>query len=331
MSVYVIAEAGVNHNGDIGIAKQLVDKAKEAGADCIKFQTFIAENIVSKQAGKAEYQKKETGAEETQYEMLKKLELSFKEFAELRCYCDQMGIDFLSTPFDIESIEYLKAFNMKFWKIPSGEITNLPYLIRIAELKGKVILSTGMSDMEEVRAAVAVLEEYGAQDIIVLHCTTEYPTPYTEVNLKAMVTMKNKLNIRVGYSDHTRGNEVSIAAVAMGAEVIEKHFTLDRDMRGPDHKASLEPGELKTLVKSIRNIESSLGDGKKGVMQCEKSNKEIVRKSIVAYKRIKKNEKFSDDNLTTKRPGNGISPMRWFDIIGKKSDRDYEEDEMIKI
>ncbi|AEV70609.1 N-acetylneuraminate synthase [Acetivibrio clariflavus] len=330
MSIFIIAEAGVNHNGSLKLAKQLVDAAKEAGADCVKFQTFVPENLVSKNTAKADYQKKQTDAKETQLDMLKKLELSFEDFLELSEYCSNRGIEFLSTPFDFESIDFLDKLGMKRWKIPSGDISNLPYLIKIAKLKKPVILSTGMSTMEDIESAITVLKENGADDITVLHCTTEYPTSYSDVNLKAMLSIKEKFNVSIGYSDHTKGIEVSIAAAALGASVIEKHFTLDRSMEGPDHKASLEPNELKAMVDAIRNIESALGDGVKRPSEAEKKNMLVVRKSIVAKRDILKGEIFSEDNLTVKRPGNGISPMKWFEILGKVANRNYKQDELIE-
>lgn len=331
MSVLIIAEAGVNHNGSLTLAKKLVDTAKEAGADCVKFQTFISQNIVSKSTAKAEYQKKNTEEDETQFKMLKKLELSFDDFNELQKYCDTSAIKFLSTPFDFESIEFLKTIGMELWKIPSGEITNLPYLIKIAKLKQPVVLSTGMSTLEEIETAVNVLKKNGVTDLTVLHCTTEYPTPFEDVNLNAMHTIKEKFDVKIGYSDHTRGIEVPIAAVALGATVIEKHFTLDRNMEGPDHKASIEPHELKAMVDAIRNIEKALGDGIKQPAESEKKNLAIARKSIVAKVDIKEGEILTKDNITVKRPGNGISPMKWFDVIGTKATRDYQEDELIEI
>lgn len=331
MKVYIIAEAGVNHNGDIRIAKKLIDSAKEAGADCIKFQTFKAENLVSKKASKADYQKNTGDEEESQYEMLKKLQLSYDDFIKLNEYCNEIGIDFLSTAFDDESIEFLKSLDMKVWKIPSGELTNLPYLIKVAQIGKPIILSTGMSEISDIEESVNVLRNYGCVSITILHCTTEYPTPYDEVNLKAMDHIKRSLNAPVGYSDHTMGIEVPIAAVALGANVIEKHFTLDRSMVGPDHKASLEPDELKLMVKSIRNIESALGTGEKTIVDSERKNIVAARKSIVAKKIIKCGEVFTEDNITTKRPGNGVSPMKWFDVIGSISTKDYKEDEMIDI
>lgn len=328
--VLIIAEAGVNHNGDIKIAKKLVDAAKESGADIVKFQTAKLESLVSKAAPMAEYQKRNIGKDGSQIEMLRKLLLSYDEFLELAEYCGHQGIQFLSTPFDIESIHFLDDL-VEVWKIPSGEITNLPYLIEIAKTGKKIILSTGMSSMEEVEAAVMVLRKYGAGELILLHCTTQYPTPYEEVNLRAMITLKEKFGIAVGYSDHTEGIGVPVAAVAMGASVIEKHFTLDKEMEGPDHKASLEPDELKRMVKEIRNIEKALGNGEKHPSASEIANIAVARKSIVASERIKKGEIFTEKNLTTKRPGSGISAMEWFNLLGKTASRDFEEDELIEL
>lgn len=332
MGVFIIAEAGVNHNGSLKLAKKLVDEAKNAGVDCIKFQTFMAENIVSKTAVKAEYQKQNTNnASESQYNMLKKLELSFSDFIELNNYCKAKNIQFLSTAFDFDSIDFLSSLDMNVWKIPSGEITNLPYLIKIANLGKDVILSTGMSTMEDIQNALSVLKTNGAGNITVLHCTTEYPAPFTDVNLKAMLTIKDEFNVNIGYSDHTKGIEIPISAVALGATVIEKHFTLDKNMQGPDHKASLEPYELKKMVKSIRNVESALGDGIKRLAESEKKNISIARKSIIAKRDIKKGEIFTQENLTVKRPGNGISPMKWFEILGQEAIKDFKEDELIEI
>lgn len=328
--VFVIAEAGVNHNGDINIAKRLIDAARESGVDAVKFQTFKAEKLVCKTAQKAEYQLETTDKSETQYDMLKKLELTEQMHKELIQYCSEKKIIFLSTSFDIESIRLLSQLGIQTFKIPSGEITNLPYLREIARQQKRVILSTGMSSMDEVKAAVNVLKGNGADDITLLHCNTQYPTPMKDVNLLAMVKMREELGLPVGYSDHTKGIEIPIAAVALGATVIEKHFTLDRKMEGPDHKASLEPKELRQMVEGIRNVESALGKGIKRVSDSEKSNIDIVRKSIVAAVRINKGEQFTEMNLTTKRPGTGITPMRWDEVIGKKADRDYEIDEMIQ-
>lgn len=331
MSVYIIAEAGVNHNGSLALAEKLVDAAKDAGADCVKFQTFIAENIVSKNAMKADYQKQQTLPEETQHDMLKKLELSFDEFRQLKDYCKSKNIEFMSTAFDSESIDFLNSLGMATWKIPSGDITNLPYLMKIAKLSRPVILSTGMSTMEDIEAALKVLRENGSGNITVLHCTTEYPAPYGEVNLRAMQTIKQEFNVPVGYSDHTRGIEIPIAAVALGADIIEKHFTLDRTMEGPDHQASLEPDELKAMVRSIRNVEAALGSGIKLPAVSEKKNMAVARKSIIAKNDIKAGELFTEDNLTVKRPGSGISPMRWLEVIGMTAPRDFMKDELIEL
>lgn len=327
---FIIAEAGDNHNGRMDLAFQLIDKAVEAGADCVKFQTFITEEVISKKAQKAEYQKEATGSEESQFEMVKKLELSFENFVSLQQYARERGIEFLSTPFDIPSIDFLVSIDVPYIKIPSGEITNLPYLVRAAQTGKDIILSTGMSEMQEIEETVKILKEYGAGEISLLHCNTEYPTPMEDVNLRAMMMLKEKFGVRVGYSDHTKGIEVPVAAVALGAEIIEKHFTLDHNMEGPDHQASLEPDELKAMVKSIRNIEKALGNGMKEVSNSERKNIDIARKSIVARKKIVKGEELTEDNLAVKRPGNGISPMKWFDIIGTKAVRDFDEDEMIE-
>lgn len=329
--VFVIAEAGVNHNGNIEIAKKLIDSASAAGADAVKFQTFRAESLVCKTAKKAEYQLGVTDRSETQYDMLKKLELTEQMHKELMEYCAKKKIMFLSTPFDIGSVKLLSKLGMQIFKIPSGEITNLPYLREIAGHQKKVILSTGMSNMNEVKAAVDVLKENGAADIILLHCNTQYPTPVSDVNLLAMVKMHEELGLPVGYSDHTLGIEVPIAAAALGAAVVEKHFTLNKNMEGPDHKASLEPQELKRMVEGIRKTELALGVGIKQASDSEKENRDIVRKSIVAASGIKKGEKYTEENLTVKRPGIGISPMRWDEVIGKTAGRDYETDEMIQI
>ncbi len=330
MGVYIIAEAGVNHNGSFALACKLVDAAKTAGADGIKFQTFKAENLASHNAKKAEYQKGATG-EGSQVEMLKKLELTYKEFIALKAYCDKVGICFLSTPFDFDSIEFLNTIDMPFWKIPSGEVTNYPYLLALARTEKPVVMSTGMCEISEIEAAINILHENGTKEIKLLHCNTEYPTPFCDVNLKAIQTMKEIFHLEVGYSDHTKGIEVPIAAVAMGATVIEKHFTLDREMEGPDHRASLEPDELAAMVRAIRNIELAIGTGEKKPSESEKKNMVIARKSIIASKNIKKGEVFIEDNLTTKRPGNGISPMKWHKVLGTKAVRDFNEDEMIEL
>ena len=329
--VIIIAEAGVNHNGSFELAKKMVDAAKEAGVDYIKFQTFNPKKLVSKYAEKAEYQKETTGSDETQLQMLQKLTLTEDNFLSLRDYCREVGIGFISTPFDLDSIAFLEAFDMDFWKVPSGEVTNLPYLEAIARTKRKVVMSTGMCDMNEIQDAIEVLEKNGTTEITLLHCNTQYPTPYEHVNLSAMNSIRDALHKEVGYSDHTQGIEVPIAAVAMGATVIEKHFTLDKNMEGPDHKASLNPSELQQMVVAIRNIEQAIGNGLKEPSSSEMANKGVARKSIVASRSIKQGEVFSEENLTTKRPGTGISPMKWYDVIGKVAPRDFSEDEIIEL
>ncbi|WP_026908879.1 N-acetylneuraminate synthase [Paucisalibacillus globulus] len=329
--VFIIAEAGVNHNGSIELAKKLIDVASEAGADAVKFQTFKAEKLVTKNAKKAQYQMDTTGNDESQFGLIKKLELDYDKHIELLAYCKQKNILFLSSPFDLESIELLYNLDMKIFKIPSGEINNLPYLRKVGQTKRKVILSTGMSFLDEIEIAVQVLRENGATDITILHCNTEYPTPIEDVNLNAMISIKKGLNVNVGYSDHTLGIEVPIAAVALGATVIEKHFTLDKEMDGPDHRASLVPQELKLMIDKIRNIEKALGDGIKRPSRSELKNIKIARKSIVAGKKIGKGEVFTEYNLAVKRPGTGISPIRWDEVIGKKSRKDFDEDELITL
>lgn len=329
--IIVIAEAGVNHNGRLSLAMQMVDKAKEVGADFIKFQTFIPELVMSKFAKKAEYQIQSTGKEETQLEMVRKLKLSFSDFYLLKQYCDRLKIRFLSTPFDQQSIDFLNEIGMDLWKIPSGEVTNYPYLIKIAKTGKPIIMSTGMCTLEDIDAAIQVLNTHGCGSITLLHCTTEYPAPYKEVNLKAMNTLRDTFNLPIGYSDHTKGITIPIAAAAMGAVVIEKHFTLDRNMEGPDHKASLEPNELKTMIEAIRCIEVSMGDGIKRPTQSEIKNMSIARKSIVAKKNIKKGEQFTVENICAKRPGVGISPMKWNEVIGQFAKQSFEEDELIEI
>ena len=329
MSTFIIAEAGVNHNGSLDLAKKLIDVAVEAGADAVKFQTFKAEKLVSKKAQKAEYQKQTTDAAESQYDMIKKLELDEPAHRELIRYCGEKKIRFLSTPFDHESIELLNTLGMEIFKIPSGEITNLPYLRHIGGLGKEVILSTGMADLGEIEDALDLLVSSGTpkEKITILHATTEYPCPMDEVNLRAMGTIASAFGIRTGYSDHTRGIEVPIAAVAMGASVIEKHFTLDRTMEGPDHKASLEPDELCAMVAAIRNIEKALGEGIKKPSPSEAKNMAVARKSIVAARPIRAGEVFTSENIAIKRPGTGISPMRYDEIVGERAARDYEEDE----
>ena len=328
----IIAEAGVNHNGDMDIAHQLVDAAASAGADYVKFQTFVADSLVAKHAEKADYQKANTGSSESQYEMIKKLELNYSSHLDLISYCEQKNIRFLSTPFDIESTNLLVELGLNLLKIPSGEITNLPYLRHIGHYNKQLIMSTGMAQMNEIRDAVSILKNAGTSTnkISVLHCNTEYPTPMIDVNLSAMISMKKTLELPVGYSDHTIGIEVPIAAVAMGATIVEKHFTLDRGLPGPDHRASLEPDELSSMVKAIRNIEMALGDGIKQPSRSEIRNISIARKSIVASKPIKAGEQFTEHNLGTKRPGHGISPMEWDNIMGKTATRNYETDDLIK-
>lgn len=331
--VLIIAEAGVNHNGSIKIAKQLVDKAAEAGVDMIKFQTFKAEKLVSKSAKQADYQKRNIGSksDDSQLNMLKQLELSPEDHEFLIHYCNDLGIQFFSTAFDMDSIDYLHSLHLNLWKIPSGEITNYPYIKKIAQYHEPIILSTGMCEMDDIFAAIEVLLNNGIkrEQITILHCNTEYPTPYKDVNLLAMQKLRDTFRVKVGYSDHTNGIEVPLAAVALGASVIEKHFTLDRNMEGPDHKASIEPRELKAMVSSIRHIEQSLGAPEKKVSESERKNIAIARKSIVAARKIRKGETLTEENLTVKRPGTGISPMRWVEIIGTTAIKDYEEDDLI--
>lgn len=328
--IYIIAEAGVNHNGQLDLALDLVDVAKNAGADAVKFQTFSAERLVTKTAAKANYQKQTTDKSQTQFEMLKALELSQSDFIKLKEYCDQSEIEFLSTAFDVKSIYFLNNL-VKRWKVSSGEITNFPYLVEMAKTRKPVILSTGMSTLSDVEQAVDLLRKYGTDDIILLQCNTQYPTPYEDVNLNAMLTLKKHFGLVVGYSDHTLGIEIPIAAAAMGASVIEKHFTLDKKMEGPDQKISLEPDELIKMVSCIRNVEKSFGNGKKEPSVSERENMSIARKSIVAAKNIKCGEIFTEENLTTKRPGKGISPMEWNSVLGKRAVRDFEADEMLQI
>ena len=332
--IIIIAEAGVNHNGDMAKAKALIDKGAEAGVDYVKFQTFKAGNLVTKQAKRAAYQDRNTQDNDTQYEMLKKLELSQAVHQELIDYCAQKGVQFLSTGFDIESLEFLARLGITIAKVPSGEITNLPYLRKVASLFPEVILSTGMATIIEIKDAVKVLTDNGVNSdkITVLHCNTEYPTPMEDVNLRAMLHIQQEVGVAIGYSDHTLGIEVPIAAVALGATIIEKHFTLDKTLPGPDHKASLEPDELKAMVSAIRNIEKAVGgSGLKEVSISEAKNKPIARKSIVAAKKIVKGELFTIENLTVKRPGTGILPMQWDEVIGKTAKKDFEEDDLIEV
>ena len=329
MGTLIIAEAGVNHNGNLETAYKMIDVAKEAGVDIVKFQTSVTST--SKFSEKAEYQKRETGAEETQLEMIKKLRFSFAQHVQLKEYCDRIGIKYLSTPFDFESIEFLNGLGMDFWKVPSGEIVNIPYLERIGKTCKPVIMSTGMATMKEIGYAIDLLRENGCREIILLQCTTEYPAAYEHVNLRAMKTLADTFRVEIGLSDHTRGIEVPIAAVALGATVIEKHFTLDRNQIGPDHKASLEPDELKAMVKSIRHIEAALGNADKKPCADELENLYAARKSIVAKRDIKKGETFTEDNIVPRHAGRGISPAKWNDVLGKVAIRDFIEDEMIEL
>lgn len=329
--VTIIAEAGVNHNGSLEIAKRLVDAAKEAGADVVKFQTANASASITSNTKTAEYQNTNTG-DTTQLSMIEKLELPFSDYIEIKKYCDQVGIIFATTFFDRVGGEFsLNNLHLPFCKVASGEITNLPLLEMIGRSGLPVLLSTGMATLEEVQEAISILKTNGSNEIIVLHCTTEYPAPKREVNLRAMVRMGNYFNMEYGYSDHTEGIEIPVAAVAMGARVIEKHLTLDRAMEGPDHKASLEPREFKKMVLSIRNIEEALGSSKKAPTKAEQKNVDIVRKSIVAAKDISIGDVFTVENITTKRPGTGISPMRWYEVLGKKANNNFKKDDLITL
>ncbi|EAI7274365.1 N-acetylneuraminate synthase [Campylobacter upsaliensis] len=327
--VLIIAEAGVNHNGDINLAKKLIEQAAKAGADVVKFQTFKANSCVSVSAKKAKYQLETTAKEESQLEMIQKLELSYESHFELMKHCKKHGIAFLSTPFDLESVEFLRGLDLPYFKIPSGEITNLPYLKAVAKCKKRVLLSTGMANLGEIEAALTILRKNGTRNITLLHCNTEYPTPFEDVNLNALKTLKEAFKLEVGYSDHTEGIVASLGAVALGAVVIEKHFTLDKTMEGPDHRASLEFEELRALCKGIRELEKALGSGIKKASKSEAKNKIIARKSLVAKREIQKGEKFSEQNLTTKRPGSGISAMRYEEYLGKRALKTYKKDELI--
>jgi N,N'-diacetyllegionaminate synthase len=331
--IIIIAEAGVNHNGNLALAQEMVRVAKECGADYVKFQTAVPELVISTIAPKAEYQKETTGNQQSQLEMCKAIHLPLSDYKGLSDLCKEQGIGFMSTPFDLVSIDCLAELEMDYWKIPSGEITNLPYLRKIAKTGGKVILSTGMSTLAEVEAAVKVLTDNGLtkEDITLLHCTTQYPTPFEAVNLRAMQALTTLNCAGVGYSDHTVGIEVPIAAAAMGATVIEKHFTLDKNMEGPDHRASLDPAELAAMVRAVRNVESSLGSGVKEVADAERANIEVARKSIVAARPIKKGEVLTEENITVKRPGNGISPMQWDAVIGTRAVADFDYDALITL
>ena len=331
--VIIIAEAGVNHNGNLELARRMVDEACRAGADYVKFQTAVPELVISSIAPKAEYQKETTGKEQSQLEMCRAIHLPLTDYAGLADLCREKGIGFMSTPFDLVSIDTLAPLGMDYWKIPSGEITNLPYLRKIASKGGRVILSTGMSTLDEVARAVEILEKGGIPraDISLLHCNTQYPTPMDDVNLRAMETLRSLGCGRIGYSDHTVGIEVPIAAVAMGAQIIEKHFTLDKTMEGPDHRASLDPAELRAMVSAIRNIEKAVGNPEKRVCPSERANIEVARKSIVAARDITAGEIFTEENITVKRPGNGLSPMLWDDVIGQRAARDFEYDSLITL
>jgi len=326
MHTVIIAEAGVNHNGDMDLARKLIDEAKLAGADFVKFQT--ATNCTSKYAPKAEYQKRETG-DGSQLSMALKLRLTLDQHRELYDYCKKVGISYLSTAFDIESVHFLDSLNLPFWKIPSGEITNLPYLIEIAKTHKPIVMSTGMAELQEIGDAIDILKKNGSGNITLLQCHTDYPTAMEKVNLRVMYTLRDTFHTAYGLSDHSIGFECPIAAVGMGATVIEKHFTLDRNMPGPDHKASIEPDGLKTMIRCIRNVEKALGDGNKDVSEIEMQNRIVARKSIVALRDIKKGEILTEDNITTRRPGNGASAMKWFEVLGTKAIRDFGEDELI--
>ena len=333
MKTLIIAEAGVNHNGDIGMARELIDVAAEAGADYVKFQTFTADRLVTVHAKKADYQSQAIGAVESQHTMLRKLELTRDMHEVLIAHCKSKGIQFFSTGFDPESIDLLVELGLDCFKIPSGEITNLPYLRHVGQYGKSIILSTGMATIDEIKAALDVIEQVGTPrtSITVLHCNTEYPTPMVDANLRAMLTIRETFGVNVGYSDHTLGIEAAIAAAALGATVIEKHFTLDHSLSGPDHQASLDPEGLKAMVAAIRNIEKAMGDGIKRPSKSEEKNKTAVRKSLVAMTAVRQGEVFSENNLTVKRPGTGLSPMRWDEVIGRKSPRNFSPDELIEL
>lgn len=331
MKTLIIAEAGVNHNGSLELAKKMADVAKAAGADIVKYQTAKPELVISTFAEKAEYQKEQTGAGESQLDMVRKIHFGFEAHRELQAYCESIGIAYLSTPFDLDSIDFLESLGMPIFKIPSGEITNLPYLEKVAALHKPVILSTGMSELSEVGDALRILQEGGAGEVTILHCNTEYPTPLKDANVRAMLDIHAHFGTPVGFSDHTLGLAAPLAAVALGAVVIEKHFTLDKNMEGPDHKASMDPAELAALVKAIRETELVLGSGHKAVTDSERKNKAVARKSIVAIKQIQKGEVLSEENLYVKRPGSGISPMRWHEVLGTRAVRDFAPDELIEL
>ena len=331
MPVTIIAEAGVNHNGDLELAKQMARVAKECGADIVKYQTAVPELVVSRFAAKAEYQKQTTDAAESQLEMIRRLHFSFDAHRELKEYCDSIGIQYLSAPFDIPSVRFLGTLHLPLLKIPSGEITNLPYLEEVGKLKTPVLLSTGMATIVEIDDALRILDESGCPDAIVLHCNTQYPTPYADANLTAMIDLFEQFGFPVGLSDHTPGWECDVAAAVLGAQVIEKHFTLDKSLPGPDQQASLDPAEFKAMVQAVRNTEAALGSGKKRVTDSEAPNKAIARKIIVAARPIRAGEAFTAENLTTKRPGDGVSPMRWYEVLGRTAKRDFAEDEKIEL
>lgn len=331
MPVTIIAEAGVNHNGSLEMAKEMARVAKACGADIVKYQTAVPELVVSKFAQKAEYQKQTTDAAESQLEMIRRLHFSFDAHRELKEYCDSIGIQYLSAPFDLPSVRFLGTLGLPLLKIPSGEITNLPYLEAMAALKTPVLLSTGMSSLDEITDALGVLDDGGCPEVTILHCNTQYPTPYEDANLTAMIELYEQFGLPVGLSDHTPGWECDVAAAVLGAQVIEKHFTLDKSLPGPDQKASLDPAEFKAMVEAVRHVEAALGDGHKHLTESEATNKAIARKSIVAARQIKAGEVFTEENLTTKRPGDGISPMRWYEILGQTAKRDFAEDEKIEV
>ena len=331
MPVTIIAEAGVNHNGSLEMAKEMARVAKECGADIVKYQTAVPELVVSRFAEKAAYQKETTDAAESQLDMIRKLHFSFEGHRELKEYCDQIGIQYLSAPFDIPSVRFLASLKLPLLKIPSGEITNLPYLEEVGKTKMPVLLSTGMSTLNEITDALGILDDNGCPEATVLHCNTQYPTPYEDANLSAMLELFDQFGLPVGLSDHTPGWECDVAATVLGATVIEKHFTLDKNLPGPDQKASLDPAEFKAMVQAVRHVEAAIGDGRKHVTASEAPNKPIARKSIVAARAIHAGEVFTADNLTTKRPGDGISPMRWYEVLGQTAKRDFAEDEKIEL
>lgn len=331
MSVLIIAEAGVNHNGSLELAKKMALAAKQAGADVVKYQTAVPELVISRFAPKAEYQKRQTGDEESQLEMVRRLHFDFAAHRELKAYCDSIGIQYLSAAFDLPSVAFLASLELPFFKVPSGEITNLPYLEAVAAAQKPVVLSTGMSTLPEIEDALSVLEEGGCPGVTLLHCNTEYPTPYKDANLLAMLELAEQFGVPVGLSDHTPGWECDVAAAALGAAVIEKHFTLDKTMEGPDHKASLDLPELRAMIAAVRHTEAALGSGHKAVTESEAANKPVARKSIVAARPIQMGEIFTAENLTTKRPGDGLCPMRWHQVLGRAAKRNFAQDEQIEL